>query len=153
MKNIIVSLFVTCALVFLVSSAYAAGFVSELDPVDQGPNAGETVSRAATYTFDMYPGAFFSTESTLYASYPGDVDTFVMNVTSRATITVTVADGYIQGDTICAGVSPAKKWCATSPAAVQKTVVLDPGTYIFRAAYLDSPGGYPAGYFVDVSGN
>lgn len=104
----------------------------------------------STYSFSIGPGGSYSEIHDLSADAPADYDTWRMTVTSTCTVTVTVEDLFITGDTIALKAG-GRILSATSPDAITVSKTLPPGTYTFYTGYLDCPGGYPAGYGVSVT--
>jgi hypothetical protein len=104
----------------------------------------------STYSFKMGPGGYYTQTSVLSADAPEDYDVWVMTVTERCTVTVEVIDCCVQGDTM---VLKAGRHLlhATSPDTIVASKTLNPGTYKFYTGYADCPGGYPAGYHIEVN--
>lgn len=103
----------------------------------------------STYSFSIGPGGSYYQSSGLYAVAPEDYDVWVMTVTERCTVTVEVVDCCIMGDTMVLKAGP-KLLHATSPDTIVASKTLEPGTYRFYTGYADCPGGYPAGYHIEV---
>lgn len=148
----------TCLFVILVM----ASTVSKAELSEQFlPFAPEPISiaeladakkRGATIPFDVSPGSIYTSSSSLSATFPADKDTYLMTVLEQTTISITVNDCCVTGDTICFGTSVQQRKCGVSPSFPTHTVTLSPGTYTFYVAYQNVSTGFPAGYTIEVTG-
>jgi len=126
--------------IMFVGESYAAS----------GNGIGVVESPGTSYTFTFSgEGQSEYVEGHGIASL-SDRDTYVITLTTKLTITIVLADGYIMGDTIAIFYPSSTKVGASakSPKIVVVTVVLNAGTYTFWVGYTSCPGGFPAGYFM-----
>ncbi len=162
MKSLI-NMFLVLSMTVMLLSASAALAGDDLEileivpQVELGPNAGMGIVGvdSSEFSFSIGPDGYYENVADLADVYPADYATYYMTITEATKVCIEVADGFIQGDTIClagARFSILRK-CSTSPdSSVYCTKRrLSPGTYAFRALYTDCPGGFPAGYYVYVT--
>ena len=110
-------------------------------------------AKGQTFSVTVSPGSQWSAVSDLAAMFPSDYDTVTLSVASATPITVIVEDCCIMGDTMAAG-RPGKAFFATSPDVISVSFgPWGPGTLSFACAYIDCPGGFPAGYYIYVNGS
>lgn len=136
-------------LVLCAASLVAMAGITAASNVANAADAAQEIG-GSTYSFSMYPGGSYYQSSGLSADAPADYDTWVMTVTQRCTVTVEVIDCCLMGDTMVLKAGR-KLLHATSPATIVASKTLNPGTYTFYTGYADCPGGYPAGYSIEVS--
>lgn len=138
-------------LIYIFSSAaLAVDFqlekIAELQSAD-----GANQINATTYTFDTFPGSFFSVTGNLDANFLTDLDTFIITVTQPTTINIFLQDTGTTGDPICVATSAITKACATSPDFVNLMLPIRPGTYTFFVAYPQGAK-VPSTYDIIVEG-
>jgi hypothetical protein len=104
------------------------------------------------YYVDMTSGGYYATSSALYADYPDDYDIFRVTVGEGCVaINFAQTDCCLIGDTMGFGIPPTVV-TATSPKVGTWGGTLSPGTYDIISGYAKCPGGYPAGYYMQVVG-
>ena len=151
-KAIVLSI---CAVLLVAMAGAGMAMASEESNVDMDvgdtSNAPEGSASRGTYTFEIGPGGSWSTTSVLGDYAPADYDVYVMTVLDGCTVTVKVVDCCMMGDTM--GLKAGKKiHKATSPATIEVSATLKPGTYKFYVGYLTPHTGvFPAGYSTYVS--
>lgn len=134
----------------LAGTGYAAA-QNNLPEESKNAEPGMDVdARGTTVTVTLPPG-ISDYYLTLYDTYPGDYDTFKLAVTTDCTVYFAQKDCCIMGDTMCFGTSLKRKVCATSPDIGTAKVSLKAGKYTVYSAYMDCPGGFPAGYYMTIS--
>ena len=148
MKKLLVVAVFAVVLTALVGSSIVVG--------DSGNSAG-IADRSSTFVWaPLMLGGSKSETGTLSAGLPTDFDvTFILPVGS-GTLNVEIEDCCILGDTMAGifiqqgGVVDVQT--ATSPATIVKNISVSGWTWVLLiTGYLDAPGGYPAGYYLDAS--
>lgn len=100
----------------------------------------------------LIPGGFLSGGSTLYKIAPLDWDGFSIDVAGPGNVWIGIVDCCIMGDTMAAyaklvGTGQVKAGIATSPGEIWlKFWVPSPQAIRVWVGYVDTPGGFPAGY-------
>jgi hypothetical protein len=115
-------------------------------------NGSDAAPTANTFTVTIPSASWWWTEDDLYNLT--DRDTFHVNVTKTCTFTLMCYDGYLIGDTIGIYYPNPNTLVksAKSPGIIYMQVTLNPGFYTFYVGYVACPMGFPAGYYIWMSG-
>jgi hypothetical protein len=130
----------------------AVAFVASALGAAPAANAPAGAAKGQTFAVTVSPGSQWGTTSTLYDLFPADYDIVQLSAPSPTPVTVVVEDCCIMGDTMAAG-RPGKAFFATSPDVISVSFGPFQGSLGFACAYIDCPGGFPAGYYLYIYGS